>query len=227
MLNLIFKDLLVQKKTLLFIFVYALLLIFIMQGSDTYSAFISTFFCYMLIMTSCAYDDKSRADVLFNSLPVKRSTIVWAKYLSVFVYMLLITGIYSIIKAAVYLIGQPLLLPALSAEGFVGGFLAVSLLSALYFPVYFKFGYMKSRIFNFILFFLLFFGITVFGINAAGTASALNYYAHSQSGAIQTTINFLQALSGLQLLGLISALILAVLALSLFLSLKVYQRRDF
>jgi len=47
----------------------------------------------------------------------------------------------------------------LTVDSFIAGFVAVSIMTGLFLPVYFKFGFTKSRIVNFVLFFGFFFAV--------------------------------------------------------------------
>lgn len=90
MLNLVIKDILIQKKTIIFALLYAAFVL----------AFFSTIFpsgfglyvmspmiiTYLYITFAVQYDDKNNSEVILNSLPLKRSDIVISKYISTFVF---------------------------------------------------------------------------------------------------------------------------------------------
>jgi len=159
MVNLVAKELLLQKKQLLFGIAYILLFIFSFQSMGPAAASAGVVgFTYLLVMTSCAYDDKNKTDVMLNSLPIRRSSIVAAKYISVFVFLLMGMMVYVLLISIIKVVRVPVTVYPLTSEGFVGGVFAVSFLAGIYLPIFFKVGYLKSRIFNFMLFFLFFFG---------------------------------------------------------------------
>jgi len=219
MYNLVVKDILVQKKQFVFYFAYILLIIFAFQGlgEAMFSAGVVAF-TYMLVMTSCAYEDKNKADVMLNSLPLKKSTIVLAKYISVLVYFILGTVAYTILMSIVGNMGFSIRIYPLTLESFCGGLVGVSLLSGVYLPIFFKVGYIKSKIFNFILFFGFFTGFSVL-------VNILNDY---QDSALSKSIaDFLQNTGD----GVIAAIILVIafifLSVSYFISLKFYKNREF
>ncbi len=218
MFNLIAKDILVQKKQLPLSFAYILLIVFAFQsvGKAMFAVSIVAF-TYMMIMTSCAYEDKNKADILLNSLPLKRSSIVLAKYLSVLVFFLMGTVAYAILTLVISISGIPIKPNPLSLESFVGGFAGVSLLSGLFLPVFFKLGYIKSKIYNFILFFVFFFGV-----------SALSEVLQKQEIAWMKDItHFIQTKSD----ALIAVLLLGVILVFLMISYNVaawfYKQREF
>jgi ABC-2 type transport system permease protein len=84
MLNLVFKDFIIQKKSVLFALLYIVFFMFAFQsiGQAMYPASV-TAFSYILGMGAFALDDKNKTDVMFNCLPVKRSLLVTSKYVSV------------------------------------------------------------------------------------------------------------------------------------------------
>lgn len=83
MLNLVMKDIIVQKKSIAFAVLYIFFFIVAFQsvGEMTFTCAI-TAFSYILVMGGFAYDDKNKADIMLNSLPLKRYNIVLAKYIS-------------------------------------------------------------------------------------------------------------------------------------------------
>lgn len=90
MINLIKKDLLIQKKSFIFVFFYSLFMFVIFNNP----AFVNMIYVmgmiisvYFFLITGNMEDEKNKSDILLNSLPVLRSRIVLAKYVSVFVYM--------------------------------------------------------------------------------------------------------------------------------------------
>jgi len=160
MLNLVVKDLLIQKKYVLFAFVYMFILIFAFQNMKAFfftSAAIG--FVYILLTTSCAYDEKNKADTMINSLPVKRCHVVTAKYVSVYVFLAMATLGYLLFSVLLGVIDFPVEIYPLTVDSFIAGFVAVSIMTGLFLPVYFKFGFTKSRIVNFVLFFGFFFAV--------------------------------------------------------------------
>ncbi|WP_066633734.1 ABC-2 transporter permease [Desulfolucanica intricata] len=172
----------------------------------------------MLVLTACAYDDKNKADVLLNSLPVKRSSIVLARYISIFVYIVIGTAAYLVTTTFISLIGFPVKNCPVSLEGLAGGLFSISLITGIYLPFYYKLGYIKSRSLNFILFFTFFFGIT----------STVNYLFKNRDTAwVQNIMSFFQSLSNLRIFALLACLVLIMLTVSYTLSLKAYQSRDF
>ncbi|BAF58458.1 MAG: ABC-2 transporter permease [Pelotomaculum sp.] len=166
--NLILKDFMLQKKLMLFGFVYILFMVFALQNAlqkigDSMFAMCVFALSYMMIITSCAYDDKNKTDVMLNSLPLSRTEIVFARYLSAAVFFAVTVVVYMAVVFLSNIAGTPFKVFPPTAESFTGTVVAVSLLTGIYFPLYFKMGYIKSRYVNFILFFGFFFGISALG----------------------------------------------------------------
>lgn len=81
--KLLFKDLYVQKRNL----ALALLFNFVFLALSNLGYTLSmTAIAYMLISGSAGIDDKNNTHVLINSLPVRRSDVIRAKFLGIIVY---------------------------------------------------------------------------------------------------------------------------------------------
>ena len=89
MLNLIRKDIALQKKTLMIML--PLLLIYLTLGPST--IFVGVLFCIAINMQSFSIDEKSSIHHLLNSLPYTRKEIVSSKYISagVFTFLIVLT----------------------------------------------------------------------------------------------------------------------------------------
>ncbi|MCG9969458.1 ABC-2 transporter permease [Pelotomaculum terephthalicicum JT] len=87
MLNLILKDILIQKRTIIFALLYGVF-IFFAFSKPPFSQCIYSMgamgISYILILTALQADFKNNTMVILNSLPVRRSEIVASKYLSMF-----------------------------------------------------------------------------------------------------------------------------------------------
>lgn len=155
MYHLIMKEFLVQKKTILFSIIYtvfvAIVFASILPGGGAVYILAPVAVNYLFIMYSCGFDEKNNADVVFNSLPLKRDDIVIAKYSSTFFFAafgILCSMIIGIIGEIIG-IGQIERFIALS--DIVSVFGIVMVFAAVFFPLYFKFGLNKMRIINIML----------------------------------------------------------------------------
>jgi ABC-2 type transport system permease protein len=219
MLNLIIKDVVLQKRTILigFIYVAVMALAFSNGGAAMFTA--STFaVAYLLIQTPCAHDDKSRAEAMLLSLPIRRNTIVAAKYASVLLWALIAVFEYVVLYYAVLLSGLPFRMPPVSADNALSLAAAITVFVSIFYPIFFKFGYMKTRYVNIILF---------AGLFASGS---ILVYVLGGEGGWQGGKDFAAAIAGqpgwLVACGLLGVLLGAALV-SYLLSLRFYSRREF
>lgn len=219
MFSLILKDLLLNKKYLVLMLLYGLLMIFALQTlpGGQYIA-ITIGIGYILMINASAYDAKNDFEIILNSLPISRRKIVFAKYWSVlfytgFAYISYLFGIFIIHIFHISVHVSPI-----SPLGILSAFLALSLMSGIYYPLYFKLGYLKSNLIKTMVFLLFFF--------APGLVIA--YFQKQQInpflGNLVATMN---SLSQAQLSLIVLFLSLLFLSLSLVLSLRFYQRREF
>ena len=161
MLNLIIKDILIQKKTFIFallytIFMWLLFLLYVPSGFGLYvlSPMASHLHIYNFRRK---YDDKNKSEIILNSLPLKRTDIVIAKYISSFIFAF-IGIIYSILIGFIgNTTGMAIFIGYISLLDIVLIIMSICIFSSIFFPVYFKFGVSRIRIFNILIFMLLFF----------------------------------------------------------------------
>lgn len=161
MLNLISKDIFMQKKnliiTILFIFVEN---IYVHFGNGISAIFISVVVPflveYLLLTNSCLLDDKNKSHIIINSLPVARKSIVIARYISVLVFFAIAVCIQFLFSALMNTNKYGIM----KIEYVIIGFSFITVLSSLYLPIYFKMGYSKTKWPIMILLFAMFFGIS-------------------------------------------------------------------
>ncbi|NMA65345.1 MAG: ABC-2 transporter permease [Clostridiaceae bacterium] len=219
MYSLIVKDILIQKKRMLISFLLIIFMIISFQsiGEAMFAASVGAF-TYSLLMVACAYEDMNKSNIMLNSLPIKKSKIVAAKYVSIFVFFIMGTIIYYVCHVVASITKMPFTLYPLSFEMFVGGLASVCLMQGIYLPIFFKVGYVKSKILNFIIFFTFFYGISyLITIIQRDTIipwiNRLNEFIQVRG----------QVFSAMILLGVITVFILA----SYSLSVKFYKQREF
>ncbi|HHV96950.1 MAG TPA: ABC-2 transporter permease [Clostridiaceae bacterium] len=217
-LHLIMKDVLIQKKQIAFGFFYLLFVIFAFQNNGVGTFIVGiTAFTYLITTYSCASEEKNRADVMINSLPVRRSHIVAMKYLSVFIFFIAGTLAYMLFTGLLKNAAINIKIYMLTLEGFLYGFISVCLMTGIYFPVYFKVGYMKSRILNLILFFSIFTGI-----------SYLAQYIQQNDNNIlnKLLMNFSISQRNIVITAILLALVIVFQLISYGISVKIYNSRE-
>jgi len=221
MSSLILKDILLQKKSFFFALGYSLFVLIAFQNqvlaeSSYIMGAMAT--AYMLVIGACAYEEKNNSEVVLNSLPLKRRDIVLARYLSSFVFVFGAFIIIGLMGALMKGLGLPIPLRYVRPSDAVAVVISLAILTSFYFPVYFRFGYIKSRFFNLILFLLVFFvpSLAVSYIKEGSSYEALDRVMAliAEFSAWQTGVG---------------AVILAVLAMAVSarISLSVYRRREF
>jgi len=220
MFNLVIKDIIVQKKSIAFAVFYIGFFIFALQsiGEMTFT-FAITAFSYILVMGGFAYDDKNKADIMLNSLPLKRRNIVLAKYISLYVFMTFGSLIYFVFELLLRSTGFSFIKTyPVTIESFTGAVFAVSIMHSFCLPILFKFGYTKAKVINFVMFFAFFFGVS----------QLINYiYAKKNVGFAGTVFAFFENRPDyLIALAVIAAAALLML-ISYMISLRVYKKREF
>ena len=222
MLNLVIKDILIQKKSLLYAFLYAIFLSITFstlkpEGMGLY-VLCPIVITYLLIYYAVNYDDKNKSEIIINSLPIKREDIVIAKYISTFIYAI-IGIIYATVIALIgKYIGFSIYTMSISLLDIILVFAAVGIFASIFFPVYFKFGAIKARIFNILLFMIIFF-LPVTAIDYAikhpnnTLVQKLNYFINNTSSFTQNSL--------VLIIGMIFFLV------SIMISIHIYNNREF
>lgn len=219
MFNLIFKDILIQRKSLLFGVIYVFVLILCFQDTGITMFLTSAIgFSYMMIQSACAYDDKNKSDILLNSLPISRNTIVVSKYVSAFVFSGISIVVYSLLTVIINLLKLPIKVSPITLEGVIGILFAIVLMCGIYFPVYFKIGYIKSKVYNFIL---------IFGILFLTTTLLPAILGNKSKVIIQILTKFFSSQSDLIIAIKMLILIILFFSISCMISLNIYRKREF
>lgn len=221
MYSLILKDILVQKKSIIWVVLYCLVLAVVFQGTDSGGmayVMVGVASIYLFITSACAYDEKNSAEIVLNSLPLTRRNIVTAKYLGMLLFMVIVLGIIVLSVLVFTQIPLPIKLRPLTFQDVIGIIVSTGLLAALFYPTFFKVGYHKARIINLVLFFSFFFlpGILV------------NYLRkHQPPAALLRFIRGLAAQPDWLVAGGILLIIAVLLLLSYILSVQFYRQREF
>lgn len=221
MIYLLKKDLLIQKKSFLFLFVFGIFM-FIIFNNPVFENMIYVMgmivTVYFFLITGNMEDEKNKSEIILNSLPLPRSRLVLAKYLSVFVYILIgavILGVTGLLfqLPAIPITPRMIGITDLLAAGFI-----VSIFISIYFPLYFRFGASVLRLFS-VFFFLFFFFIPRYAVEF--------YLAYEETEAVRFLQSFFLERSPLVPAIVVSAFALLLLTGSFLLSRKIYSRREF
>lgn len=217
MYHLIKKDLLVQKRALLLALCLLVWFSLTFSGMGIAGLSLSVLaVTYFLTFGASASDEKNRSDRLLISLPVRKSLIVAAKYVSVYVIVALTLFFVYFIHLVIKFLQLPVDVFPFTLEGAAGSVAASTLYCALSFPLIFKYGYMKSRMVNFILFFL----------TIGGSSFFLDWFQEN-AGLIQKIKEFFAERSDWETAALFVTPALVIYILSYCLSLSFYRKREF
>lgn len=219
MFSLILKDILIQKRMHYFALGYAVFILIAFQNPVMYSmSYVmgAMAISYFFILGACAYDNKS--EIAINSLPIERKEIVRAKYLSVLVLTAMSIAVLGILGGLMKGAGLPVPREYISAGDVLGTIISVVLLTSLYLPIFFKYGYVKSRVFNIIMFLVFF-----FAPNLLVEYVKANY---DQEVVARTLLAIFSQPSWVLGLGTV-VLLLLLLFISSLVSIRIYNNREF
>ncbi|MBP2072210.1 MULTISPECIES: ABC-2 transporter permease [Thermoanaerobacterium] len=217
MYSLLLKDILVQKKQFLYGILLAAVYSFAFSSNNLGGVLTVFVFPYIFVLTAASYEEKNKAEMILISLPIKRSLLVMERYISVFLFAALGAIEYIIVVGVANLVELPIKFSTLTIEPVLIFGLAVYY--GIYLPLYFKFGYIKTRWVNFVMFFGLFFGV-------AGLISAINKYG-TNSQVLNSLITFFKNQSNTVVANELIIMALLIYALSYMISVKIYNSREF
>lgn len=211
MVYLIRKDFLIQKRNLLVCVIIALLMSVAWSNMGDLGFLMGTVVVsYLLIFGAIAIEDKNNSDILLVSLPISRSKIVLAKYVSVYIIGVFALIINWLVNRVTQTVMEVLTLShSISPVRFTQVFEALGILSifvAIAFPLIFRYGYLKARMINLVLFFLFVLGTT----SIADSIESLGLNLSTEN----------------QFVLMVVAVIL-LLAISIWLSANFYRKREY
>lgn len=221
MMNLIRKEFIILKKYFSYLILYTIFAViaFSTSAEMAKSSYIisAVGIIYTLIQYGCAIEEKNKSERILNSLPIHRKDIVLSKYVSSILLSVItviavgITGMLASNLPFVYI-------HKIGLEDIIGIFTSTWLLISIYLPIYFKFGYIKGKLFNMGIFFIFFFG-----------SMYVNEYLSKYVGHsfIRSVVSFLNNRGILAIGGIIILINISLLIISAFISTKIYCRREF
>ncbi len=222
MSTLILKEFVILKRSVIhnLLYIAFLFIIFGLTGGPFRdSAYImgSAATTFMFIQMGCAVDEKNHSEVVLNSLPLRRSALVLAKYLSAILFTLLMLVYMSLVGAFLSRLPQLRLNPVQTRDWIIA-LSTASVLVALYCPLFFKYGYLRSKWLSSMVFYPFFFGPTLLQSFAE---------SHPEHPAVRLAMNFFTAAPPWQTGLLFLGLALCILLLSQTLSTRLYRQREF
>ncbi|KAA8677550.1 ABC-2 transporter permease [Clostridium sp. HV4-5-A1G] len=211
MWNLVLKDILLQKRT--FVILVLISILFTISFKDNTSVIYTStaVFTGYAFLSNSFYRDE-RTEMMLNSLPINRINIVISRYLSLFIVLIISTVVLSLVFIFTKYTGivQP---PAsVNTEDIIVALISILLFSSILIPIYFKYGYLKTRYVVMILF--------------LGTYFVFMAFAKIFGEKIQPFIIYLSGISEITMRFIILAICLIVLLLSFFLSYEAYKNKE-
>jgi len=222
MVNLIIKDIVIQKKIFLYVLICSILLPISFYAFN-FVELVLYVLCpisttYSFISYGATYDDKNKSEIILNSLPLNRVDIVISKYISIFVFAV-IGIIYSVLIGFIgRSAGLSMFTGSISLANIVLVLTSVCIFGSIFFPSYFKFGYMKTRIFNTVFFVAMFF-LPIYAVRFA-TSNPNNVLVEKFNRFINNTSSF--TLSCLAI-----TISLIIFLISLLISIRIYKNKEF
>lgn len=210
MFNLICKDVVIQKKSIvgciLFIIFYNILALFSKGYSGIFIyAGLPLVIEYLLLTNTFLFDDKNKSYVILNSLPIGRKNIVISRYLSVFVFFIVAISSQFILST---LVNRHI---TMKIDYVIADFIIVNIMSAVCLPLYFKYRYTKLKYFFMMFFFAFWFGVP---------------YVVEKIDIVKL-VGIFKGISYLGLYTISISCAIALIIISLTISIVIYNNREF
>lgn len=204
MFNLIFKDILIQKKV--FLFYISTIVIYLFAGASPIPIVI--LYSLTFINMAFSYDEKDNANILLNSLPYTRKEIVTSKYVGALIFT---TLFISITYVGDFLLNGKETSFSWKAILLIMGFVMVAISFML--PVFYKF---KRQ-------YLMFFAGALVGIYLA----TIKFLVPNLNETLRELTRKFLTLQETQMY-LVAILTIAILYIgSWLLSIRIYERKAF
>jgi hypothetical protein len=217
MYSLLLKDILVQKKQFLYGILLAAVYSFAFSSNNLGGVLTVFVFPYIFVLTAASYEEKNKAEMILISLPIKRSLLVMERYISVFLFAALGAIEYIIVVGVANLVELPIKFSTLTIEPVL--IFGLAMYYGIYLPLYFKFGYIKTRWVNFVMFFGLFFGVP-------SLVNAINKYGINFK-ILNPLITFFKNQSNIAVASELIIVAFLIYVLSYAISVKIYNSREF
>lgn len=109
---------------------------------------------YGIVVGLIATEEKTKSSMIFHSLPVKKRSIIFGKYLFTIAVILISTFLISIFPIIKSIIDRDISYVFFSI---LNSFIFSTVLFSIFFPFYYKLGYLKMQVINLIIFYGLIF----------------------------------------------------------------------
>ena len=143
MLDLVWKDIVAARRALLILLPFGILQLAVFASVGPFILPAALFFSAVLASGSIALEEAQRTETLWASLPVSRGQIVFARYLTVLLGILVgfgLAGGVGQIVGRLLAPGAPNPAPFASPVALAPIFVVLTVTAALYLPFYFRWG---------------------------------------------------------------------------------------
>ena len=108
MVSLLKMEFLVQKKFIkaLILILICTIYIFLVSGGSQSIYLISTMIVFVLVLTTIEVEKRSKFNLCINSMPIKKSEYITAKYISALIYIISTNMMFFIIFKGLYIISK-------------------------------------------------------------------------------------------------------------------------
>lgn len=204
MLNLILKDILIQKSTLI-IYIATILLYLLVNVSPVFIVFV---YSVVFILNAFSSDEKDNANILLNSLPYTRKEIVSSKYIGALIF----TGLFICYTyLANYLLNGTMVLILWKEILLNMGLVMIAISFIL--PISYKF---KTKYLTIIC-------IALVGIYMV----VINYFVPNFNDRLRSLVQNFMTVQELQLYLIATIIIIFLFISSWLLSIRIYERKAF
>lgn len=213
MKGLIKKDLLMARGNIKTLSIIVIVFALMSLNGDASFAYIATYLCVVLMMSTFSYDEFNKSDAYIQTLPKGKTNAVKAKYVTTFILVLFAT-VFSISIAVI----SAMLSNSLDILGILlysfGNLMGVMTVMAIFYPIIYKFGIEKSRIIIFVFVFFI-----------VGVSMMFSHFGlHIHLPSIPSNVSKIFENYG-DILVLITSII--VLISSYNISKKIYSKKEF
>lgn len=204
MLNLILKDILIQKNTLI-IYIATILLYLLVNVSPVFIVFV---YSVVFILNAFSSDEKDNANILLNSLPYTRKEIVSSKYIGALIF----TGLFICYTyLANYLLNGTVVLILWKEILLNMGLVMIAISFIL--PISYKF---KTKY------------LTIICIALVGMyLVVINYFVPNFNDRLRTLVQNFMTVQELQLYLIATIITVFLFISSWLLSIRIYERKAF
>ncbi|OEH86492.1 hypothetical protein BHU72_12825 [Desulfuribacillus stibiiarsenatis] len=165
MINLLRKEILIQRKSFFFAASYSLFLLVVFNnpGYDLMAYVIGiTAIAIVFCMNATSLDERNKSSVIWRSLPIRHEDIVRSKYLSVFLYV--IFGAVAMGASGILLQLTPLSgIRYIQIHDLILAIIFTMLAMSIYYPIIFRFTNQTFRYAGMAIFLIFFFFPNFFG----------------------------------------------------------------